>query len=66
MATIFYATNGTDWFENRGWLDYDTHECDWYTTYTNGEVCETDDSTGERFIADLVQWGNNLVGPLPP
>ena len=39
MATIFFATNGTEWFQRDGWLDYSMHECDWYTTYTNGEVC---------------------------
>ena len=66
MATIFFATNGTDWEENENWLDYQTHECDWSTTYSNGPVCDSHPESGERVLRDLVQWGNNLYGPLPP
>ncbi|CAB9501351.1 Leucine Rich Repeat [Seminavis robusta] len=67
MATIFYSTNGTDWFENDDWLDPGVHECDWFTSYTSGDICSSDTGEdGDRYLTDLMLWQNNLVGPLPP
>lgn len=31
LATIYYAANGAVWNNNTGWLDYNLHECEWYT-----------------------------------
>lgn len=31
LATIYFATNGPAWTNNTGWLDYNLHECEWYT-----------------------------------
>lgn len=66
MATLFYSTNGSEWLSNDNWLDYDQHECDWYSTYNNDEICKEDGDSGERIVKDLMQWGNNLYGPIPP
>lgn len=66
MATLFYSTNGDEWFQSDGFLDYDTDECDWFTTFQNGDTCKVDPDNGERIITDLMQWGNNLFGPVPP
>lgn len=32
LATLYFATDGdTMWNNNSRWLDYNVHECDWYT-----------------------------------
>jgi hypothetical protein len=33
LATMYYATDGANWVNNDGWLDYDVVECDWFTSF---------------------------------
>jgi hypothetical protein len=33
LATLYYATNGDNWSNNSGWLDYDSHECSWFSRH---------------------------------
>jgi hypothetical protein len=30
LATLYYATNGTDWLRSDKWLDYEENECFWH------------------------------------
>ncbi|CAB9510053.1 Leucine Rich Repeat [Seminavis robusta] len=30
LATLFFATEGTNWAANDDWLSYDIHECSWF------------------------------------
>ncbi len=47
------------------WLDYNTHECDWYTTATSGASCSSS-SNGEGALVQRIQLDNlGLVGILP-
>lgn len=70
LAAIFYATNGTDaWYGQDYWLDYDTHECNWYNTNPKPDeenVCAANGTNGELVMTQLFQWRNNIVGALPP
>jgi hypothetical protein len=34
LVTVFYATNGENWGNSDGWLDYDVAECDWFTSFS--------------------------------
>lgn len=43
-----------------GWLDYQAHECDWFSMYTNGTICN---SQQEIVILDLQM--NELAGTVP-
>jgi len=29
LATLYFATDGKNWLQNQGWLDYALDECDW-------------------------------------
>ena len=31
LVTLFYATQGSSWRYNHGWLDYEIHECYWHS-----------------------------------
>jgi hypothetical protein len=33
LANLYYATNGDNWSNNSGWLDYDSHECSWFSRH---------------------------------
>ena len=37
LATLYYATRGSVWPSNSGWLNFASHECDWF-----GCNCTTD------------------------
>ncbi|CAB9506389.1 leucine rich repeat [Seminavis robusta] len=39
LATIYYATNGHNWFDNTFWMSYDEHECDWHSKQALEYVC---------------------------
>jgi hypothetical protein len=65
LATFFYSTKGMDaWIQKDDWLSYTEHECNWFATYMQGQICDTLDD-GELVIRDLMLWGNGLDGPLP-
>ena len=32
LATLYYATNGDEWTDAHGWMQYDVHECEWFAT----------------------------------
>jgi len=61
LATFYYATNGEDWNDHSGWLEYDQHECQWFfsdQTYSaivqsvltspNGSPCDENDNDKEE------------------
>ena len=58
MATIYFSTNGDDWFFNDGWLS-DDEECDWYNR-AGRRACNP---RGELKSLELDY--NNLNGELP-
>ena len=44
LSTFYYATAGPEWTLQEGWLDYDSHECNWYskgTTQAGSQVVVT-------------------------
>lgn len=45
LATLYYGAQGENWNNSQGWLDYDVHECDWYTSHPTSP-CSDD---GEYF-----------------
>jgi len=59
LATLFYSTNGTSWYQNLGWLSH-FDECDWYTYAGEGSSCDEN-----RTVKDLNLSENNLVGTIP-
>ena len=80
LATFYLATNGNQWKENSGWLDYDLHECDWYfsdqsysmmfqsiVSTRTGNPCDYDQMKGD-YVPYVKLWisGNGLVGTIPP
>ena len=32
LATLYFATNGSEWTNNTNWLNHSVNECDWYTS----------------------------------
>lgn len=57
MVSFFYGLNGQFWFNNQGWLDYHTHECDWFHQEI---IC---DDRGLMVLSNLSH--NNLTGAIP-
>ena len=48
MATLYYSTNGDEWFNDFNWTQYDVHECNWLNhNDTAGLVPIVDDHTHE-------------------
>lgn len=68
LATFYYATNGPFWTYT-DWLNYDQHECTWYSrnsfagTTFGSEGLSPCNSEGE--YEELWQWKNGLEGTLP-
>ena len=60
MATLYYSTNGDNWFSNEGWLD-DDDECYWFSKSGRRSVCSPGGS-----LKNLELDYNNLSGVLPP
>ncbi|CAB9507773.1 Leucine Rich Repeat [Seminavis robusta] len=65
LATLYYATNGDDWFGNDKWLNYDADEChDWFNLASLPplyfDVCTT-----EGDFNALVLVHNSMKGTLP-
>jgi hypothetical protein len=56
LATLFFSTNGTSWYEKDEWMS-NSNECLWYN---NGSSLCTHGS-----VERLDLWGNNLVGTIP-
>jgi len=54
LATIFFATNGhqSKWTHDEHWLDYDVHECDWYSSHHPEPVCDAD----SKFLVLNLKW----------
>jgi hypothetical protein len=42
LATLYYTTDGENWINNTGWLDYSTAECDWFTAAITTDSCIDD------------------------
>jgi len=70
LATLYHSTEGDNWKENKHWLDYNIHECDWYhgdrmiaffEMETSDYPCNNETGLYERL------WlpNNNLNGTLP-
>ena len=36
LSTLYYASDGTNWVENQGWIEDGVNECEWYNV-TYGE-----------------------------
>jgi hypothetical protein len=59
LATLFYATGGTDWVSNTGWLDFNQDECDWFSS---AEEVPCSDAGQIEYLSLL---DNGMVGTLP-
>jgi len=74
LATFYYATNGEDWNDHTGWLEYDQHECQWFfsdQTYStivqsvltspNGSPCDDNEEEDVllRYNPYVKLWMNN-------
>ena len=33
LATLYFATNGDDWYNATNWVSYELHECEWWSGY---------------------------------
>ena len=62
LATLYFATNGeSDWIHKDHWLDYDVHECLWYSSHPTAP-CDPQDRSPFR----LVNLSSNaLRGTIP-
>jgi hypothetical protein len=56
LATLFYSTNGTSWYEKDEWMS-DFDECRWYNS--GFSLCPSGS------VDTLTLWDNNLVGTIP-
>ena len=61
LATLFFSTNGRNWYNNSMWLD-EGDECDRWWQPTGGILCDTLNGS----ITSLGLGSNNLVGTIPP
>jgi Leucine-rich repeat (LRR) protein len=60
LATLFFSTNGKNWFNKSMWLD-EGDECDRWWQLTGGILCDSLNSS----ITSLELGSNNLVGTIP-
>jgi Leucine-rich repeat (LRR) protein len=60
LATFYYATGGSFWTNNTGWLSYDIAECEWFSRSPSDQVCD-----GDGNYLRLHLDNNNLLGTLP-
>ena len=59
LATFYFATGGSLWTNNTGWLSYDIDECEWFSHSPLDQVCDD-----EGYYLHLHLDNNNLVGTL--
>ena len=59
LACLYYATAGPRWNSSGGWLTA-SDECQWFTSATSGNACDTRGQYTQLNIQE-----NNLVGTLP-
>jgi hypothetical protein len=60
LATLFFSTNGKNWFNKSMWLD-EGDECDRWWQPTGGILCDSLNGS----ITSLELGSNNLVGTIP-
>lgn len=68
LVALYHSTDGDQWQNNKGWLDHDKSECEWYSSQQDlacypdpGSASGTDRLTYKR----LKLPRNNLQGSLP-
>ena len=77
LVTLFYATNGTGWSNNKNWLSYRVRECDWeimpldkmrnsMTPLNEIHPTACDTESNSTVVQHLGLNNNNLYGSLPP
>ncbi|CAB9522187.1 Leucine Rich Repeat [Seminavis robusta] len=80
LATFYHSTEGPRWFRNDNWLNYSSHECNWYMShdlagneqnaccrqrrYTCGENLTIHNPQG--LYEKIYLRNNNVNGELPP
>ena len=64
LASFYYALNGDDWFNNRGWLSANNDECDWYgITCSEGKVTRIEMEENRCvgvLIPEIALWKDSL------
>ena len=64
LASFYYALNGDDWFNNRGWLSANNDECDWHgITCSEGKVTRIELEENRCvgvLIPEIVLWKDSL------
>jgi hypothetical protein len=61
LATLFFSTNGRNWYNTSMWLD-DGDECDRWWQPTGGILCNSLNGS----VVSLGLGSNNLLGTIPP
>ncbi|CAB9508260.1 leucine rich repeat [Seminavis robusta] len=59
LASLYFATQGSHWDENSGWLNHRENECSWY--YSDSEPCFME----ENIVTSVALPGNHLNGTIP-
>ncbi|CAB9503817.1 LRR receptor-like serine threonine-protein kinase [Seminavis robusta] len=65
LATFFCSTRGDRWVNHHGWMDWQTHECDWEQHFLDPEDLSLHqcDTSGQVISLSIV--ASNLAGTLP-
>jgi hypothetical protein len=67
LMTLYYATDGENWFYNENWARHDVDECEWALIASKGRStpCIGNNRTNTPY-AVLYFRDNNLRGTIPP
>ncbi|CAB9519666.1 Leucine Rich Repeat [Seminavis robusta] len=67
LATFYYSTRGDYWVKNQGWLDWDTHECNWEQIDKGWDPNPAARCANNgRLLSLQFVFANNLDGTIPP
>ena len=52
LATLFYATNGTNWRKGKDWLDHGIEACEWYNSFSGSVCVDPGQQSGRRGLGE--------------
>jgi hypothetical protein len=62
LATFYFSTGGSEWWNKEGWLESGTHECQWYS---NSLRLFEEKTCTQGILYGLVLSENGLSGSIP-
>jgi hypothetical protein len=62
LATFYFSTGGSEWWNKEGWLESGTHECQWYS---NSLLLFGEKPCTQGILYGLVVSENGLNGSIP-